>query len=267
MLPLQTSQHHFSLRLGYFGTPKSSRAALSPTARGSSPQPTQPPHSTSAAGEPGRGRWQQSLFLAEAGMRQPGPRSGTIQPRGPQHRAGIYRLSHPPLYPQTEFSTTAPFPQGSLLQCDSEVRTDLNFSPVRTCQAHPPGRHLRTPPRVAPRLPPLAPAAGQPWAPRQQPSCHLQFQLLRGQSLSFRGTHGVPLQTTSPAGRCPTPLPRYVSSPPSPALCQIFQAPAVDQHIIEQIEQSLGNRFPPKIPPWRSPMVSLTPWVPHPWGR
>ena len=141
VLPLQASQHHFSLRSGCFGTPESSKAAPSPA---SSPRHTAAAHGTRnlptasgpAAGEPGRGRWQQSLFLATAGMRQPGPRSDAIQPCRPPHQAGIYRPSSPLLYPQSEFSTTAPFPLVSLLKYDSQFRMDLNFSLVRMCQAN-----------------------------------------------------------------------------------------------------------------------------------
>lgn len=61
-------------------------------------------------------------------MRHPGPCSSTISHTG--HRAGTHRASSPLLYPRSEFSITAPFPQVSILKHDSEPRMELNSSLV-----------------------------------------------------------------------------------------------------------------------------------------
>lgn len=154
-----------------------------------------------AAGDTGGGRWQQSLFLAAAGMRQWSRLRSqpSVHPCGPSHRAGIYRPSSPSLYLRAEFSTTALFPQVSHLKYDSEFRMHLNFPPVRMHQQPSQGGVFTTPPCLAHGSLPASPPSPSSLVPVWQwSSCHLESTFVGEQCLSLRRTHSIPLQTTCP---------------------------------------------------------------------
>lgn len=165
--------------------------------------------------EHGRGRWQQIPFLVAAGMRQPRPCSGTIQP------CGIYSPSSPWRHLRSEVPTTAPFPwfrslgtiQSSewifippwLEHVKPISRAGVCKHPCARCWAACPPSPQR--PRSVP-------------APR--PSCRPGSSLWGASACPF-GEHAAPLQTARAA------LPVPGGDPPAPSLSPIpLPSPLLD---------------------------------------